>query len=82
MKLLIFIFTILMSCTACNSNGQNHDSKDSPDLHDSDKDTETGRVWDACNSGSQKTDNDAVPDTDKAPDTKKLTLSKIDTIKN
>jgi hypothetical protein len=38
MKLLIFILTILMSCTACNSNSQNHDS---PDLHDSDKDTET-----------------------------------------
>ena len=38
MKLLIFIFAMLMSCTACNSNGQ-------------------------------KTDKDAVPDTDKAPDT-------------
>jgi hypothetical protein len=39
--LLIFIFAILMSCTACNSKSQNHDSQDSPDLHDSNKDTET-----------------------------------------
>ncbi len=52
MKLLIFIFTILISCTACNSNSQNPDSPDSDpdspdldhdshDLHDLDKDTET-----------------------------------------
>ena len=71
MKLLIFIFAILISCTACNSNGQNHDSPDSPDVHDSEtQDTETiDKVPDLSDEALAESDEipDEEPDDDWPP---------------
>ncbi len=62
MKLLIFIFTMLMSCTACNSNGQNHDSHDSPDLDHDSHDLHDEQDYDTQDNDDPDETPDEVPD--------------------
>ena len=68
-KILILILMIV--AVSCNSNSQNHDSQDSPDLHDLDKDTET--IDESSDDLSDEADAeseapDEVPDEKEQPD--------------
>jgi hypothetical protein len=62
--LAIFLMIITISC---NSKSQNHDSQDSPDLHDSDKDTET--IDETTDKTSDVPDETPDEEPDEAPDT-------------